>query len=237
MFKFASLGEENQFHSSAVPPHPSGANRPEIRDESSHSREFCQVMPGLTRPSRDSAGQLASRVDTVGGLEESRLFPDGSRLTRSQDRTIIEPDSPYGKRTRPGMTSRAGWTTPGIVRGWTRSFGTIGAASAARAAAPAQGFVCPGNVRPGRSALALQRLFGRTVTRQPAADPLSTGGRRRPPAEAPSNSRWLQRAPSTLMGDSRRARRLESQGNTCPAMRVTPGRERPPSVEEQDLLG
>lgn len=85
MFKFASLGEENQFHSSAVPPYPSGANRPEIRDESSYSKDFCQVKLGLTESSPDSARRLLSRVDAVGVLEVNSLFAAGSQLTCSQD--------------------------------------------------------------------------------------------------------------------------------------------------------
>lgn len=145
------------------------------------------MRPGLTGSSRDSARQLVSRVDAAGGLEASRLFPGGSRLTRSQDGKIIEPDSPSGQRARPGLTSGRGGLPPA-----SPGAGPV----PSRRSEPPPRLEQPRRrkarlsqqVRPGRSA---QSPAGVRPESYPTAvaDPASTGGRCCAPAAAPSNSR------------------------------------------------
>jgi hypothetical protein len=104
VFKFASLRETNQFHGSAVPHHPSGAVRPEIPDEFSHSQESCQETPGLVNPlhwrsrCRCSASSVAIGTDR----RLARSPAAGERLSVTDSR-VTEGDFPAGQRGGLGL--------------------------------------------------------------------------------------------------------------------------------------
>jgi hypothetical protein len=250
VFKFASLGETNEFHGSAVSPHPSGAVRPEIPNEFSHSQEPCQVKPGLVNPlhwrarcrcSADSGAigtaRLLARSAAAGerlSVTDSRVtagdFPAGQRgglrLARIPPPFPPHPRFPgaVGPREHPGRRRRASaLCIQRLLR--PEMPDRLGLAPRARAGSSPRGAWVPPRSHRSRPGLPERRREGRLRPRDgsswsPRAPSTPTGGEARSPPRRPRPPSLLHLAAGRLGGEQ-----------------AAPSPTIPESVEEGNPLG